>query len=228
MPDAPAADPTTDPATPATDPAPADPAPVTDPPASAEDGEKDPRVTRANSEAARYRTERNALQQQLEKATTEQQAMLAKLGQALGLTPDAGSEADPAAQVGTLTTQVETLTNRTQQLEAELLVHTIAPDAGANPVALLDSRSFADALGKIDPSADDYRDQVAAAIKGAVDTSPSFRAQGQVPSAGGAETAGQGAGGGAVVTAEQFAQMDYQARADLHATNPALYSQLAG
>jgi uncharacterized phage infection (PIP) family protein YhgE len=195
-----------------------------------DDGAKDPRVTRANSEAARYRTERNALQQQVADLQTQQQAMLAGIAKAAGIAPEASDEADPAAQVGQLTTQVETLTSERDSLKAELLVHTVSrdPELGADPVALLDSRKFTDALAKLDPSAEDYRDKVAEAIKAAVDASPAFRAQGQVPSAGGAETAGQGAGSGAAVTAEQFKDMSYADRSELHRTNPALYRQLAG
>jgi len=208
-----------------TDPAPTDPAP-TDPPADPADGGDDPRVKRANSEAAKYRTERNALQQQLDAATQAQQDMLAQVAKALGVAPETG-ETDPAAQVATLTTQVGTLTDENASLRRELLVHTLAPDNGANPVALLDSRAFTDALAKIDPSADNYRDAVAEAIGKAVETTPSFRAAGQVPSAGGAETAGQGAGSGAVVTAEQFEAMGLAARNDLFKTNPTLYRELA-
>lgn len=233
---APAEPGTTDPATPPADPAtpPADPAtpPAGDPPADpAGDGAADPRVTRANSEAARYRTERNALQTQVQEAQAAQQTMLDNIAKALGFKAD--EAADPAAQVGTLTGQVETLTNRAVQLEAELLVHTLAADpaTAANPVKLLDSRSFTTALYGLDPSADDYRTKVADAIKTAVENDANLKAGGgQVPpSRGGAPEAGQGAGDEAgAVTQEQFDAMSYGEKANLHRTNPALYARLSG
>jgi hypothetical protein len=188
----------------------------------------DPRVTRANSEAARYRTERNALQQQVEQANAAQQTMLDNIAKALGLKAEDAGE-DPVAQVGTLTTQVQTLTSEAAQLRAELLVHTIAGEHGANPVSLLDSRTFVNTLHGLDPAADDYRTKVADAIKAAVEQNATLKAGGQVqPTRGGAPEAGQGAGDEAgAVTVEQFKAMSYAERTALFHTNPALYRRLS-
>lgn len=150
---------------------------------------KDPRVQRANREAARYRTELRAteakvteLQQQLE----QNSGLLTKL--AAVFNPEGDGDGEPDAEQ--VAAQIESLTSTNQQLQASLLVHELAtdPTAGlnANPVALLDSRRFTDALAKIDPSADDYRDQVAAAIKDAASKNAAFRA-GQGSSRGGSE-----------------------------------------
>jgi hypothetical protein len=185
----------------------------------------DARVKRANGEAAKYRTELRDAQAKLEQATTAQQTMLDNIAKALGLKADEG--ADPATQVTELTGTVESLTTRNAQLEAELLVHTIAPEHDGNATALLDSRTFAAKLHGLDPAADDYRDQVAAAIKDAVETHPTLR-NGQVPSAGGAEHAGQGAGGADTVTQEQFDAMSYKDRTALFQRDPALYRRLNG
>ena len=231
MPDAPGTDPATPPADPATPPA--DPAtpPAGDPPADpAGDGADDARVKRANSEAAKYRTERNTLQQQVTDLQNGQQAMLDNIAKALGLKPeDAGD--DPAKQVTTLTGTVDTLTTENATLKAALLVHDLAPEAGANATALLDSHKFTTLLIGLDPAADDYRDKVAEAIEAAVDQNANLKAGGgQVPpSRGGAPEAGQGAGDQAgAVTQEQFNAMPYQQRADLFRTNPDLYRRLAG
>lgn len=195
-----------------------------------EGGAEDARVKRANSEAARYRTERNTLQQQVEQANAERQTMLDNIAKALGLKTD--EAADPAAQVTTLTGTVETLTTRAAQLEAELLVHTLAatPELAANPVKLLDSRSFTTALYGLDPAADDYRTKVADAIKAAVDADATLKASTQVvQSRGGAAEAGQGAGDEAgAVTQEQFNAMSYGERTNLFRTNHALYARLSG
>ena len=215
----PAADPTTDPTPdPVTDPAnpPADPPADPDP---ADDG-KDPRVTRANAEAAKYRTQLRETQQALSEQGKTLQALAAVFN------PDGGDDPDPAA----LTGQVEQLTTRTAQLEAELLVHSIAGDNGGNPVALLDSRTFATTLHGLDPAADDYRDQVAAAITDAVSKNANLSTgAGQGPGRGGAAGAGQGAAQpDGAVTQEQFDAMGYDQRAELYSTNPALYRRLAG
>jgi hypothetical protein len=187
----------------------------------------DPRVTRANREAAKYRTERNTLQQQLQDAQSQQQTVLDNIAKALGLKADEG--ADPAQQVTALTGQVEQLTTRTRELEAELAVHTLAGEAGANPNKLLDSRSFANTLHALDAAAEDYTDQVSAAIKAAVEKDATLSAAGQGPSRGGAEGAGQGSAQPAgAVTQEQFDAMSYADKTQLFQTNPDLYRRLAG
>lgn len=201
----------------------ADPANPTDPPAGPADPAEteDARVKRANSEAAKYRTERNALQQQLE----EQGKTLA----ALAAVFNPGSEADPAEQLSNITTEAETLRGRTAQLEAELLVHNLAGTNGANPSALLDSRAFVTKLHGLDPAAADYAEQVTAAIKDALAKNTSLAASAPAPSRGGAPGAGQGSEQPAgAVTAEEFAAMSYKDRAQLFRTNPDLYRRLAG
>lgn len=212
----PAADPTVDPANPPADPAtpPAAPDPTTDP-----DGSDDPRVKRANQQAAAERVKRRELEVELAGVKD----IVTKIGAVFN--PEAGPTADPAA----LTGQVEQLTTEAAQLKAELLVHTIAGENGGNPVALLDSRSFADTLHGLDPAADDYRTQVADAIKAAVTKNANLAATGRAPVAGGAPGAGQGpAQPAGAVTQEQFNAMGYAQRTELFQTNPDLYRRLAG
>lgn len=202
---------------------PADPATVTDPVVdpAADD------ASRPERQAARYRTERNALQSQLDAATKAQADQLAAIAKALGLAPD--ETADPAVQVGELSGQVETLTSTVTQLNAELLVHTLAGDVQANPVALLDSRAFTTKLHGLDPSAADYREQVANAIKEAVNANANLRSKGQGPARGGAPGAGQGpANPDGAVTQEQFDAMAYAEKVALFQTNPDLYRRLTG
>jgi hypothetical protein len=137
---------------------------------------------------------------QLETELASVKDIVTKIGAVFN--PESGPEADPAA----LTGQVEQLTTEAAQLRAELLVHTIAGTNGGNPVALLDSRTFATKLHGLDPAADDYTDQVATAIKDAVKQNASLAAvTGQAPAAGGASGAGQGSAqpAGAVTGAVQ-------------------------
>lgn len=157
-----------------------------------DDGDdKDPRVQRANRQAANYRTQLRETEQRAEQAeTAAQQAtqVVEALRNALDPNGDSNGEGDPAEQVQQLTGQVEQLTSTNTQLEAALLVHNIAADGevDANPTALLDSRSFADALAKLDAGAEDYRTQVQEAMQDAVSKNAAYRA-GQGSSRGGSE-----------------------------------------
>lgn len=215
----PSPDPQAEPAEPDTD----NQDPTDQPAEPAGDGGDD----RAHRQAARYRTERNELQQQLDQAQAAQQETLAAIAKALGLAPE--KDADPAAQVTDLTGQVGTLTTELAQARAELRVYELAGEHNANPVALLDSRAFTTALHKLDPSTEDYAAKVADAIKDAVSKNANLRSKGQAPARGGAAGAGQGsAQPEGAVTQEQFDAMSYRERSELFRTNPDLYRRLAG
>lgn len=159
-----------------------------------DDDSDDARVQRANRQAANYRTQLRETQQQLQQVQQAQEqttGVLNALRSALGL--DSGDstdgEQDPAAQVSQLTEQVQNLTTTNQQLQASLLVHELASEASANPVALLDSRRFAEQLADMDASAEDYRAQVLEAMKDAVSKNTAYRS-GQGSSRGGSELNG--------------------------------------
>jgi uncharacterized coiled-coil protein SlyX len=191
------------------------------------EGETDPRVTRANRQAAQYRTDLRAAEGKvtdLETKLTEQGQTLAAL--AAVFNPDAAN-ADPAEQLATITTEAEGLRSEVTNLRAELLVHNLAGDNGAHPVRLLDSRAFVNTLHGLDAAADDYAQQVADAIKAAVSNTPTLAADGPAPSRGGATGAGQGPAQSGAVTQEQFDAMGYAARAELYHNDPNLYARLA-
>jgi len=204
--DPPAADPADPPADPADDPA----------------DESDPRVKRANAQAAKYRTDLRTAQTEL----AEQGKTLAALAAVFN---PGSTETDPVAQLEQITTEATGLRDENAQLRSELLVFQLAGDHNANPTALLDSRAFANTLHGLDPAAEDYRTQVADAIKAAVAGNATLQTAGQGPSRGGAAGAGQGAAQPAgAVTQEQFDGMGYADRSDLFRTNPDLYRRLAG
>ena len=220
----------TDPAPPVDPPAdpPADPA--TDP--DDDPDENDPRVKRANRQAQQYRTQLRETEQALAavKAAQEENAGVLQALRA-ALTGEAGDKGDdPATVLAALQPEAENLRTQNAQLQAELLVHSIAADHDGNPVALLDSRSFTQALHKLDASAADYRDQVAEAIKDAASKNANLRnTSGQGPARGGAPGAGTGSPlPPGAVTQEQFDAMGYQAKAELFQKNPDLYRRLAG
>ena len=122
---------------------------------------------------------------------------------------------------------MESLRTELTSARAELAVHTLAADNGANPNALLDSRSFLNALQALDASADDYRDRVAIAIKDAVQSNANLSATGPAPAKGGAPGAGQGSAAVGGVTQEQFDAMGLAQRNELYRTDPDTYRRLA-
>lgn len=215
-------DPTTDPVETDENPNPADPAEVEG------DGTDDARVTRANRQAAQYRTQLRAQEQ----ATADLQAKLDEQGQTLQalaavFNPEANPGADPAEALQTITAEAETLRTDLAAARAELAVHNLAADNGGNPNALLDSRSFLNTLQGLDATADDYQEQVAEAIRTAVASNANLSATGPGPSRGGAPGAGQGSAGSGGVTQEQFDAMGLSQRNELFRTDPDTYRRLA-
>lgn len=137
-------------------------------------------ITDTRAEAATHRTGKTAAEQKL----TEQMDGIAK---ALGLKQD--EPVDPAKLQQTVSEKDALLRTR----DIELAAWQAADRAGAKASALLDSRSFVDAVSKLDPVADDFTTKLDAAVKTAVDANPLLRA-GQAPARGGSEFPG-GPGG---------------------------------
>lgn len=153
--------------------------------------DEDARIQRANRQAANYRGQLREQQKANEATKSELDGMKAVLdGLRKALDPNAKDDADPAEQVSTLTTQLTTLTDTNAALAASLVVHNLCADPskglGANPVALLDSQSFAKTLAGLDPAAEGYDDEVAKAIKDAVAKNAAFKS-GQGSGRGGSE-----------------------------------------
>ena len=192
-----------------------------------DDGTEDARVTRANRQAAQYRTQLRQTEQQV----TQLQADLAAQGTTLQqlaavFNPDANPGTDPAEAVQTITAEAESLRTELATARAELAVHNLAADNGANPNALLDSRAFLNTLQALDASADDYQEQVADAIRTAVASNANLSASGPAPARGGAPGAGQGSANTGV-TQEQFDAMGLAQRNELFRTDPDTYRRLA-
>jgi len=133
----------------------------------------------ARAEAAKSRT--NAKQAAAEQA---RQDLAQQIGRALGLIKDGDDAPDPAA----LAEQLASAQAEGRQARVELAVYKAAAKADADPVALLDSRSFIDSLKDVDPSDDDA---VAKAIRQAVEKNPRLRAAPAAPPASGAPMGGQ-------------------------------------
>lgn len=133
---------------------------------------------------------------------------------AAGLKPD-GSK-DPAEQLKEASAKAEAAETTAREARVELAVYKRAGKAGGDPDALLDSRTFRDAVKDLDPAAADFGDKVTEAIKAAIKTNPKLAAtttQGsQGPARQGADHSGGGTGRqrpaslGAAVTARMNGQ----------------------
>ncbi|MEV6800523.1 hypothetical protein AB0M91_19580 [Micromonospora rifamycinica] len=100
---------------------------------------------------------------------------------AAGLTPDGNT--DPAEQLKAAAEERDSANQKLRDKSLRLAVRENADKAGVDPTALLDSASFRAATAELDPDADDYDDQVVAAMKKALKANSRLAA-----------TAGQGAG----------------------------------
>lgn len=140
------------------------------------------RQLRAENASARTKAKTDA-------AAEERNRVLAEIGKALGFTPD--STPDPEK----LTKDLSDLSAKHRSALVELAVLKVAPKAKGNAAALLDSRSFLDAVGKLDPTADGFADQVEAAIAQAVRNNPLLGAGTPAGPSGGPINGGSGDGG---------------------------------
>ncbi|XCM28861.1 hypothetical protein ABXI76_05245 [Streptomyces parvus] len=138
-----------------------------------------------------------------QKAKDDQAAFMKKVAAAFGIETD--EQKPPTLEE--LAKQLEesrgeTKESRAQarQTQVELAVYKTAGKHGGDPDALLDSRNFASAISKLDPTAADFDAQVGKAVKTAVDSNKKLAAKAPEPKepeptpAGGAPM--DGAGGG--------------------------------
>lgn len=115
------------------------------------------------AEAAKYRT-------QLRDITQSQQTQMDTLAKALGLKSD-DEKPDPAALAEQLSAQQAAA--RTASIE--LAIFRTATAAGADPDALLDSRSFLAKVTGLDPSDEGFTTAMTDAVKAAVEANPKLR-----------------------------------------------------
>jgi hypothetical protein len=144
------------------------------------------------------------------KAAKEQVSAILK---AAGLAPD-GTK-DPAEQLKEASAKAEAAETKARETQVELAVYKRAGKAGGDPDALLDSRTFRNAVKDLDPDASDFADKVTDAIKAALKANPKLAAAvtgGQGPARQGTDhTGGNGgrqrpAGLGAAIAARMNGQ----------------------
>ncbi|MFE7782043.1 hypothetical protein [Streptomyces nigrescens] len=187
------------------------------------DGGQDPAatITRLEQELAAARAEagKSRVTAKQRAADDARQELAQQIGKALGIVKD-DAPADPAQ----LTKQLEAEQAKARTTAVELAVYRTARDAGGDPDALLDSRSFAAAIADLDPT---DTAAVKAAVEQAVAGNPKLAAQTAPagPARSGAEFSGPPAQS---VSPQQFAAMNYSQRAELMQTDPDSYRRLAG
>ncbi len=182
--------PATDPAAPASEPAPPVPTPPAPPaaPAAPSEPNTDPAaenidelpewarksLSKANSEAAKYRT---AAQEAKDAAERAQSDLVQNIGKALGLVKD-----DETPTVESLTESLQqrdaalnSTSSDNSALRAENAVLRYADKHGADADLLLNLRDFTEKLAAIDPAADEYASQVESLIKTTVESDARYR-----------------------------------------------------
>lgn len=189
----PGSQPATPPGTPAPAPTPPEPTapatpepsePATEPKAKAPkfEGDFDPArfeklVENLRGDVAAEKAKRETAEQ---KAKDDQAAFMKKVAGAFGIETDDAKPPTPeelAKQLAEEQTRTKASDDRARQTQVELAVYKTAGTHGGDPDALLDSRSFANAIAKLDPSAADFDEQVGKAVKAAVDGNKTLAAK---------------------------------------------------
>lgn len=154
-------------------------------------GDFDPDKAKRAIEAARE-GERKA-----KEATKAEQARVAAILKAAGLTAD-GKE-DPEQLAAAKAAELEQAKQVAHDASTELAVYKTAGPNGGDPVKLLDSSTFKASIRDLDPGAKDFADKVGKAIKAAVEQLPHLAADtgangGQGPARQGVDHTGGGTG----------------------------------
>jgi hypothetical protein len=154
------------------------------------------------------RAKRQALERDLAaiKAAQAQQADSDKarnlaLAKAFGFAPDEPPDPEKlASELAAERKAKQDAIDRSTARERELLVENEllkqARRHGADPDRLADSRSFMGKLGRLDPASDSFADDLADAIKTAVDANPAYKLQSATTADGSKTGSGTGTGAG--------------------------------
>lgn len=172
-----------EPTAPATQPEPTEPKP-TEPKGKTPkfEGDFDPQkferlVENLRGDVAAEKAKREALEQ---KAKDDQSDLMKRVAKAFGLEADEEKPPTPeqlAQQLEEAQTRTKASDDRARQTLVELAVYKTAGKHGGDPDALLDSRTFANAIAKLDPSAADFDEAVGKAVRAAVDSNAKLAAK---------------------------------------------------
>ncbi|WP_329217287.1 hypothetical protein [Streptomyces microflavus] len=137
------------------------------------------------------------------KAADDQAAFMKKVAGAFGIETDEQKPPTPeelSAQLAEAQTRTKASDDRARQTQVELAVYKTAGTHGGDPDALLDSKTFANAIAKLDPADTGFDEAVGKAVKAAVDSNKKLAAKAPEPKepeptpAGGAPMDGAGNG----------------------------------
>ncbi|MEU8623311.1 hypothetical protein [Streptomyces sp. NPDC048669] len=164
--------------------APATPEPATEPKAKAPkfEGEFDPTrfeklVENLRSDVEAQKAKTAAAEQ---KAKDDQAAFMKKVAGAFGIETDEAKPPTPeelAQQLDEARGETKESRAQARQTQVELAVYKAAGTHGGDPDALLDSRAFANAIAKLDPSTDGFDEAVGKAVTAAVESNSKLAAK---------------------------------------------------
>ncbi|WP_416476954.1 hypothetical protein [Streptomyces sp. LKA04] len=123
---------------------------------------------------------RKEVDDQKQKRKDDQDTLMKRVAKAFGLEADEEKPPTPeqlAKQLEEAQTRTKASDDRARQTLVELAVYKTAGKHGGDPDALLDSRTFANAIAKLDPSAADFDEAVGKAVKAAVDSNAKLAAK---------------------------------------------------
>ena len=141
-------------------------------------------LAQARKDAGRYRTEKNETGEKV--AQLEEQ--FAKIAKHLGI-----KDETPEAIAQALTKERDDLAAENRTLKVGQALTKAARDAKADEDSLLDSRAFMAEVEKLDPSKDDFADELKKLVETAVKDNPKLKAQ---AARSGNDLSGGGAGNG--------------------------------
>ncbi len=166
-------------------------------------------VKKLRDEAAKHRNEKNQTTQERDQL----KSTLDQLRKALD--PEASQEEDPATVAERATAERDQKDQELRELRIERAADKAARTHGADATALTDSRAFNQAAQDLDPTAEDFDEQMSKLVEQAVTDNPKLRAS-QAPARSSSAVTG-GTGGRPTFTSSQIASMspqDYAANED--------------
>lgn len=152
----------------------------------------DPRVKKANGEAARYRTQLREQEAAVAEMQAKYDALLAGLGKLSGHVPEEGQQVDPEDAIRAATERAENAETAARTLQVSTDLRDQADSAGLNPRLLIPLLKGEGKLSDLDPTSEDYATQVEALITEAKDAYPELRTQVVPRSSGNAPTPTEG------------------------------------
>lgn len=157
-------------------------------------------VRKLRDEAGSHRTKAKSYEQERDQARQERDAVLDELRKLVD--PDSAETDDPAELAKKAISERDEAVARARDAQIQAAAGRAARALGADEDALMDSRGFLAELVKLDPSADDFADQIRAAVEAALEKRPGLRVVKEVPPPSTVEMTGGGENTGQLTRAD--------------------------